>query len=130
MQLHRHVLNTTLFAAWREPSRNQRWDCFRSKRPIRVRLAKKRVEPPVPYSQTVILGSSKVVEKIDRRIGEPRQLQVQWSFAVDEIVRDGTRDVLRIQREIGDHARYFTGIVPRMNIIPEGCYRAELRFAW
>src|SRR5437588_11777713 len=53
------------------------------------------------------MGLNELLQKINRRVGEPRNLEVQRRLAVDHVVGNTTRDVLWMKNKIPDHSADF-----------------------
>src|SRR6476646_4881547 len=48
-----------------------------------------------------------VFEEVDCRVGEPWDLKVERRFGIQDVVRQATRDVLRMQNEVGNDSSDF-----------------------
>src|SRR5437868_3082178 len=74
------------------------------------------------------MGSNEVLEKINRRVGEPRDLEIQRRFAVDQVVRNTARDVLWVKNQVPDHPPDFLryGAVHNIPLVRNSRFRWNL----
>src|SRR5262249_5950083 len=64
------------------------------------------------------LGLEEFLEKIDRRVGEPGDFEVQWRLVIQNVVRNATGDVLGMERQVQDQATDFLRDVPTHSLLP------------